>query len=84
MLHDQNVHKTDDAGANKSNTAMQSLDARTGQQNGGGERHGQVGLQKRKSDGKKKKIDAVTLRTEVDLHAQKLRQSGKKSGSVIS
>lgn len=55
MLHDQNVHKTDDAGANKSNTAMQSLYARTGQQNGGGERHGQVGLQKRKSDGKKKK-----------------------------
>lgn len=29
-------------------------------------------------------MDAVTLRTEVDLQAQKLRQSGKKWGSATT
>lgn len=29
-------------------------------------------------------MDAVTLRTEVDLQAQKLRQSGKKWGSTAA
>lgn len=43
-------------------------------------RQGQVQLQ----NGRRTEIDAVTLRTEVDLQAQKLRQSGKKSSSVTS
>lgn len=41
---------------------------------------GQVGLQ----SGSQMEMDAVTLRTEVDLQAQKLRWSGKEWSSVTS
>lgn len=60
------------------NTAMQSLSVcRRGEEVTD---RGKVGLQ----SGSQMEIDAVTLRTEVDLQAQKLRQSGKDSSSVTS
>lgn len=65
------------ADENSTNITVQSLSVH---ERRGGERQGQVGLQ----NGSQMEIDAVTLRTEVDLQAQKLRQSGKESSSVTS